>query len=313
MESSGEVEAREQGELLQPHGARAPRLRLAHGQPAVVEGDDGLDRRPPGRQVRAREEPALVRREAVDLLGDEPLVVRTARLLDLVLARATAALVDDAAIRRRERGVPEELSGRRRREVEVARSGPALEQARVREDRRSDPLVQRVPLLRVPDRELEHVAEAPGAELAQEQEPAAEGAGYARGEDARAWNELVAELVEALDRRRGGRDALPAERERLLPSGRPEHRGHLAARPVQMGLDDLEDEPGRGRGVERVAASLEHRHPGLGSEPVRRRNHPERAAKLRTRRERHDPKGDAGTSDASVVGESIRSAPRSTR
>ena len=73
--------------------------------------------------------------------------------------------------------------------------------------------------------------------------------------------ELVAELVEALDRRRGGRDALPAERERLLPRGRPEDRGHLAARPVQVRLDDLEREPGRARGVERVAAPLEHRHP----------------------------------------------------
>ena len=153
--------------------------------------------------------------------------------------------------------------------------------------------MQRVALLRVADRELEHVAEAPRAELAQEEQPAAEGAGYARGEDARARDQLVAELVEALDRRRGGRDALPAERERLAALGRPEHRGHLAARPVQVRLDDLEHEPRRDRGIERVAAALEHRHPGLRSEPVRRRDHPEGAAKLGTRRERHDPQGDA--------------------
>src|SRR5206468_5123816 len=99
------------------------------------EGDDGLDRRPPGSQVRAREEPALVRREAVDLVRDESLVVRAACPLDLLLARAAAALVDDAPIRRRQCGVPEELTGPRRGEVEVARSGPALEEARVREDR----------------------------------------------------------------------------------------------------------------------------------------------------------------------------------
>jgi hypothetical protein len=43
-------------------------------------------------------------------------------------------------------------------------------------------------------------------------------------------------------------------------------------------LDDLQDEPGRDGRVERVAPSLEHRHPGLRGEPVGRRDHPERAA-----------------------------------
>ena len=93
-------------------------------------------------------------------------------------------------------------------------------------------------------------------------------------------NELVPELVEALDRRGRGRDSLPAEHAHLVSLDGVEDRGHLAARPVQVRLDDLQDESGRARCIERVPAPLEHRHPGLRGEPVRRRDHPEGAAEL---------------------------------
>ena len=96
----------------------------------------------------------------------------------------------------------------------------------------------------------------------------------------------MAELVEPLDRRRRGRDALAAERERLAALRRPEDGRNLAARPVQMRLDDLEHEAGRDGSVERVASALEDGHPGLRREPVRRRHHSEGAAQLWTRRER---------------------------
>ena len=135
-------------------------------------------------------------------------------------------------------------------------------------------------MLRIADRELEHVLEPPGAELLQQQQPAAEGAGDAGREHARARDELVAELVVALDRRCAGRDALSAERDRLASVDGEEERGHLAARAVQVRLDDLQRQPGRHRCVERIAAALEHGHPGRGGEPVRRRDHPERAAQL---------------------------------
>ncbi len=140
-------------------------------------------------------------------------------------------------------------------------------------------------MLRVADRELEHVPETPGAEVAEQEQPAAERAGHAGGEHAGARDQLVAELVEALDRRRRRRDALPAQRERLAAIGRPEDGRHLAARPVQVRLDDLEHEARRDGGVEGVAAALEHGHPGLRREPVRRRDHPEGAAQLGARRE----------------------------
>ncbi len=50
----GEVESLEQGELLKPDGARRPRPRLADGEPAVLERDDGLERGLPGGQVAHR-------------------------------------------------------------------------------------------------------------------------------------------------------------------------------------------------------------------------------------------------------------------
>ncbi len=52
--------------------------------------------------------PPSRRDEAVDLLRDEPLVPRAPSLLDLLLARAAAALLHDAPVGRSERGVPEE-------------------------------------------------------------------------------------------------------------------------------------------------------------------------------------------------------------
>ena len=142
-------------------------------------------------------------------------------------------------------------------------------------------------MLRVADRELEHVREPPGPELLQQQQPAAEGTGDAGREHTGPGDELVAELVVALDRRRAGRDALAAERNRLAAVDREEERRHLAAGPVQMRLDDLQRQAGGDRRVEGVAAALEHGHPGRGCEPVGRRDHAERAAQLRPGREAH--------------------------
>ena len=69
-------------------------------------------------------------------------------------------------------------------------------------------------------------------------------------------------------------------------SARPEDDRQVAAGAVQVRLDDLQREAGRDRGVERVAAALEHRHAGRGREPVRRRDHAEGAAQLGPGRER---------------------------
>ncbi len=146
--------------------------------------------------------------------------------------------------------------------------------------------MQRIAVLRVPDRELEDVRQAPGTEVAEEEEPAAERARDAGCEDARPRDQLVPQLVEALDRRGRGCDPLAAEREGLATIDGPEERGDLATRPVQVRLHDLQHEACRAGRVEGVPAPLEHGHAGLGGEPVGRRDHPESAAQLRTGRER---------------------------
>ena len=151
----------------------------------------------------------------------------------------------------------------------------------------ADPGDERETVLRVADREREHVLEPPRAELLEQEQPAAECAGNAGGEDAGARDELVPELAVALDR--GGRrsDALAAERDRLAAGDGPEQCRHFTARTVQVRLDDLQREAGRNGRVERVAATLEHRHPRCRAEPVRGADHPERAAELGAGREAH--------------------------
>ena len=89
--------------------------------------------------------------------------------------------------------------------------------------------------------------------------------------------------------RRGRRAPSPGRRGRAARSARAlqKNDGQIAARPVQVRLDDLEREAGRDRGVERVAAALEHGHAGRRREPVGRRDHPEGAAQLRAGGEGH--------------------------
>ncbi len=141
--------------------------------------------------------------------------------------------------------------------------------------------MERIAVLGVADRELEDILQAPGSELAEEEEPAAEGPRDARREHAGSRDQVVPELMEPLDRRGRRSDALTTQHQRFAAIGRPEDRRNLAAGPVQVRLDDLEAEPGRDGCVEGVAAALEDRHPRLGCKPVRRCDHPEGAAQLR--------------------------------
>ena len=107
----GEVEALEQRELLQPDRAGRPWLRLAHGESSVLVCGGRLESRLPRRHVGAREQAVLLDAEAVDLFGDEALVERKPRALDLFLSRAAAALLDDSPVGGSECSVPEERSG----------------------------------------------------------------------------------------------------------------------------------------------------------------------------------------------------------
>ena len=94
-------------------------------------------------------------------------------------------------------------------------------------------------------------------------------------------NEVEAEIVERLDRRRLRGDALPADDGRPLRQLVPDQDGHVATRPVQVRLDHLQREPGGGAGVSGVAAALQHAHAGRRRQPVRTGHHAEVADELR--------------------------------
>ena len=122
----------------------------------------------------------------------------------------------------RERRVPEERAWLRRREVEVARAGPARDELLVELDRRADPLVERIAVLRVADCELEHVPEPPGAEVAEEEQPSAERARHAGREHAGARDR-------ARGRARGTARSSPQTGRRLARRARAARR----ARPTR--------------------------------------------------------------------------------
>jgi len=57
---------------------------------------------------------------------------------------------------------------------------------------------------------------------------------------------------------------------------------HIAARPAEMRLDDLQGEGGGDGSVEGVAALFEHAHPDRCGDPMGGGDHPEGADDLRT-------------------------------
>ena len=116
---------------------------------------------------------------------------------------------------------------------------------------------------------IQHVGEFPTAPVAQQQAPGVERAGHHGRQQAGAGHEVEAESLEVRDRRRLRGDALAADHP-LRPRARVvDDDRRIAARPVQVRLGDLQHERRRRRGVERVAAALQHRHAGLARDPVR--------------------------------------------
>ena len=190
------------------------------------------------------------------------------------------------AVRLREPRVAVERFAQRR-EVDLRGRRPLVAEQRFHvADRTGDARHDRIPVLGVADREAQHLRERQRAVVAQQRDPAAEGARDDGGQRARPGHEIEPELVAiALDRRRLRRRALRAQDERLATRRRPEDRGQVSAGAVQVRLDDLQREAGCNGGVERVAALLEHGHSRSGREPVRRRDHAEGAAKLGARGE----------------------------
>ena len=226
--------------------------------------------------------------ERIDLLCDEAFVPERARTLELLLPRAAARLGDDATVGRGNAWIAEQRPGARHRQEHLGRRRPLVaENVFDSSDRALDRRNDRKAGRGETDRKLEHVREAPRPEVTQQQEPPVERPRDDGRKEAGPGNRVEAELLESFDRRCCGRSALRTY-DLYLATRRVVHdRRQVAARAVQVRLDDLECEPRSNRRIECIPAALEHGHSRGGREPVRGRDHPERSTQLGTRRKAH--------------------------
>ena len=141
-------------------------------------------------------------------------------------------------------------------------------------------------VLRVADRRGQHIAQRQRAIIAQHQHPGFERAGHAGGEEAGAGHEIEAFTAIMRDGGARRRRSLAANHLRLAAAHVVDNGRDVAARAIEMRLDDLKREGGRDRGIEGVAAFFQRRHADGSCDPVRRGDDAERAFDFRTRRER---------------------------
>ena len=228
--------------------------------------------------------------ERVDGLGDEAGVPGLARPLPLLLPLAGARGLHHAPIgpgqagqaqpRARQRGPVGPLA----HQVRLGRGLPVLPEVRRHpRDRRRHPVQHRRAVRRQVDRRGEHVGDGPGPPALHQQRPRPEGAGHGRREQAGAGDVVQAEALEHLRGGRGRCDTLPAHHLHGRAGGLEDDRD-LARRAVEVRLDDLQGEAGRGGRVEGVAAALEHGLPDRGGQPVRAGHHAEGSGELGTGR-----------------------------
>ena len=288
-----QVEAVEQRELLEQDRPLTPRPGLEDRPPFVAQARRRLERRLERGEIVGGEQSAVRAARAVrhlvlfaegaDRLRDEAAVPRVAGRLDLPVAirRRGFCLLEDARVRVGETEAAEQRPRRRRRQPGLRRRGPVGSEGRLhRRDALGDARQDGVAVPRVADRRLEHVAKRGRSELEQRPQPGVERAGHAGGEQPGAGDEVEPQLAEALGRRRGRRRPLPAHDDHVVARGGVKNDREVAARPVQVRLDDLQHEPSGRRGVERVAACFEQPHACRGCQPVRGGDHPERAVEL---------------------------------
>ncbi len=140
---------------------------------------------------------------------------------------------------------------------------------------------QRRAVLRIADRRRQHLGKRHGAVVAQQPHPGLEGAGYAGSQEAGAGNQIEAFAAVMRDCCLRGRYALPANDFWLAAPHVMDNHRNVAARTVEMRLDDLQGEGGGDAGVEGVAALFQDSHADGGGDPMRRRDHPESALDFR--------------------------------
>ena len=153
-------------------------------------------------------------------------------------------------------------------------------------DRGIGALDQRMAFARVEDRRRDDIGDAHGAVIAQQHHPAVEHAGHAGGEEAGARHHVETKRAVVGNRRPCRRRSLAADHFHRALADVEQDRRHVAARAVEMRLDDLQGEGGRAGGIEGIAAFFERCHADRRCDPMSRGDNPESAFDFRARRER---------------------------
>ena len=290
-----QVEILQDLQRLQQHRPLPPRARLADRPAVVRDAGRGLVGGLPAGQVRAGEQRAVALAGHVhhlcisevvgDGVGHEAVAPRGAGGVDPSGAGAAFGGLDKPLIGRGEVGVAEQrqrLGCCAVRAPDRVRAGPVRREETLEPCDGPDHRCQhRVTVGEIADGRRQNLRQLHASVIAQEQEPAVEGAGHHGGKQPRAGDQPVdARGPHRLDAGGGGRHALRAKHARLTVARRVEQHRQIARRTVEMRLDHLQDEARGHRGVERVAALLEDRHADRRGDPVGRGHHAEGAADL---------------------------------
>jgi hypothetical protein len=234
------------------------------------------------RDIIGRQQPAVtasadiqhvrVAKETVHRLGNETAVPGVAGGLDADLARRTDSLAHQAFIGVRQRRAGEQAAGSGDlavRQEDRGRTGPFLLEQRLHSgDRCADARHDMHAVARVADGVCEHIGEFPGPPVAQHQAPGVECTRNDRRQQPGRRNELHSQIGKLL-RCGGGRGNPLAADDMLPPAGRAVQDDRcIAAGAVQVRLGDVQSEARGNRGIEGVAAALQHRHADLAGEPV---------------------------------------------
>jgi hypothetical protein len=265
-----EVEALEEPELLQQHGTLAPGRRLPDARAAVVELQRLLDAPLVARQVVGAQQPGVGLAAGVaQRLAEEALDrLRTGAAVEVVARGADARLAASRreVLRLGERpepacqgGVGLALPDVAQREVHLCTRGPLVPEAVGHEaEHHVEERVHGEAALGQAARRRHHLGERARAEVFQEQTPGVERCGNRRRQESVGRDELHPQRAHPLDAGCGRRRTLTRDRDTPILACLVDQHGHLAAGAVLMGLEHLEREAHRARGVGSVAAVAEH-------------------------------------------------------
>ena len=298
-----EVEVLEQVELLQEDRPLAPRPALMDPVAAVARGDRFLDSPPVARKVLGGQEAPVrlpggveelvVRAPALNCLGDLPLVEDCAgRLQRLLTAPVGAARFGGEEPPHRVGPVEvvelvAHLGHTVAGEVDRRRGRPLLPVAiLIPLDAAAQSRVHGETVLGQLDGIAEDIGQAHGPEALEGEYPRVHCPRNGRGQEAVAGDDVEAQATEVVEGRALRHPALTVDRMDVLGLGLMDENRHLAADAVLVRLEHRQAEGDGRRGVDGVAAMLQHAEAGRGRQVVLARDHAVGAMHNRPQRRR---------------------------